>query len=44
MKQANEGRELDTPPYFKSWKTIYLLVIGNLVALVALMYLFTLAY
>lgn len=44
MKDILENRELDTPPYFKSWNTIYLLVIGSLVGMVALMYLFTLSF
>ncbi len=31
----------EKPPFFKSWKTWYLLVIGFLVVLIILFYLFT---
>lgn len=34
----------DKPPFFKTWKTIYLIVIGNLVVLVLLFYLFSQAF
>ena len=29
------------PPLFKSWKTIYLIVLGNLALLIVLFYIFT---
>ncbi len=34
----------EKPPFFKSWKTIYLIVISNLVVLVFLFYLFSQAF
>lgn len=32
------------PPFFKNWKGIYLLVIGNLIVLILLFYWFTLSF
>lgn len=34
----------DKPPFFKSWKGWYLLVVGNLIFLILLFYLFTRYY
>jgi hypothetical protein len=31
----------ESPPLFKTWKAWYILVIGNLIILIALFYLFT---
>jgi hypothetical protein len=40
MKEPEEEK----PPFFKSWKGMYWLVLGNLALLVFLFYLFTKAY
>ena len=39
-KDINE----DKPPYFNSWKSWYWLVVGNLLFLITLFYLFTQYY
>jgi len=42
MDEKQEVEFEDTPPpQFKSWKTIYLLVLGNLALLIVLFYIFT---
>ncbi len=43
-KDYNINPNEDTPPFFKSWKGMYWLVIGNLIAMVALFYWLTLYY
>jgi len=41
----DENQEIEfkdnPPPGFKSWKTIYLIVLGNLALLIVLFYIFT---
>lgn len=46
MPETNEEDKSkdSTPPIFKSWTGWYVLVLGNLVFLVIIFYLFTLAY
>lgn len=44
MKLDNDDQVFDKPPFFKSWKTIYYLVVGNLVLMILLFYLFTVAF
>lgn len=34
----------DRPPFFRRWRTVYLLVLGNLLVLIVLFYLLTLRY
>ena len=34
----------DRPPFFRRWRTIYLLVVGNLVLIIFLLYLLTQRY
>lgn len=43
-KESVEQEAEEKPPYFKSWKGWYLLVIGNLIFLIILFYLFTIHY
>lgn len=40
----NNPIEEEKAPFNKSWRFIYLVVLGNLVLLIALFYLFTKAY
>jgi len=42
MDQNND--EQSPPPFLKSWRNIYLLVLANLAVLIILFYLFTKAY
>ena len=44
MEEPKNPRDLATPPYFKSWSTIYWLVIGNLVLIIFLLYLFSISF
>jgi hypothetical protein len=47
MKEAEEDKtptELDKPPFFKSWKGMYWLVLGNLAFLITLFYIITKIY
>lgn len=37
-------KELDPPPFFKRWRSMYILVLGVWVALILLFYLFTKVY
>lgn len=39
-----EGEELDPPPFFKSWRGMYALLLGTLVVLIILFYLFTIYF
>ena len=41
MIHKENDRDLAKPPYFKSWRSIYLTVMLVFVVVVALMYLFT---
>lgn len=41
MTQSKSEQELDTPPYFKSWKSIYMIVTGFLVLMIILLQLFS---
>ena len=41
---ALNNDEQTPPPFLKSWRNIYLLVIANLAVLILLFYLFTRAY
>lgn len=44
MEEPTNDRDLSTPPYFKSWSSIYWLVIANLVLIIFLLYLFTTSF
>ncbi len=44
MTQEKDNRELDTPPYFKSWNSIYWLVGSLLAVIIVLLYMFSRAY
>lgn len=46
MKEAEDKTlpELDKPPFFKSWKGMYWLVLGNLAFLITLFYIITKIY
>lgn len=39
-----EDRDLDTPPYFKSWSSIYLIVTASLAGVIGLIYWFSTAF
>jgi len=42
MQNSEDKSTLDKkPPFFKSWKQIYLFVLGNLIILIILFYWFT---
>ncbi|WP_421877712.1 hypothetical protein [Marinoscillum sp.] len=41
---TKDNRELDTPPYFKSWRSIYWLVAGFLLLIIVMLYFFSQAY
>lgn len=41
VKQDDFDNRDDLPPFFKSWKGLYLFVLGHLVFLMAAFYLFT---
>lgn len=43
-KQNNMNPEEEAPPFFKSWKGMYWLVIGNLIFMIILFYWLTLYY
>lgn len=34
----------DKPPFFSKWQTIYLIVFGNLILMIVLMYFFSKAF
>ena len=34
----------DRPPFFRRWRSVYLIVFGNLVLVIVLLYLLTLRY
>jgi hypothetical protein len=46
MKETTDrpAEELDKPPFFKSWKGMYWLVLGNLAFLITLFYIITRIY
>lgn len=44
MTKSNEDRDFSAPPFFKSWKSIYYIVIGNLIMMILLFYLFTTSF
>ncbi|MBX0335245.1 hypothetical protein K3G39_18580 [Pontibacter sp. HSC-14F20] len=46
MKETDNKptQELDKPPFFKSWKSMYWLVLGNLAFLITLFYIITRIY
>lgn len=41
MKESKSEQELDTPPYFKSWKSIYMIVAGLLLLIIIFLQLFS---
>lgn len=43
-KENNMNPEEESPPFFKSWRGMYWLVIGNLVFMIILFYWLTLYY
>ncbi len=44
MKNKKVDHELATPPYFKSWRTIYLIIVVNLLLIITLLYIFSTAF
>lgn len=36
--------ETDKPPFFKTWKGLYLFVLGNLAFMIILLYLFSISF
>ena len=44
MEDENEVEGQEKPPFFKEWKSWYILVIGELVLLILIFYWFTNAY
>jgi hypothetical protein len=45
MEEENKAPAgIDKPPFFKSWKSMYWLVLGNLVFLITLFYIITRIY
>lgn len=44
MKEAEDESEFDSPPFFNSWTTIYLVVIGNLGFMILLFYIFSISF
>lgn len=44
MKAQTPDNESDKPPLLGSWKSLYLLVLGNLVFLIVLFYIITKFY
>lgn len=42
--EQHRKEEADPPPFFKSWRGMYALVLGTLVVLIILFYLFTIYY
>ncbi|MBF8964173.1 hypothetical protein I0P70_13035 [Pontibacter sp. FD36] len=46
MKEIDSkpNEELDKPPFFESWKSMYWLVLGNLAFLITLFYIITRIY
>ncbi|WP_461489978.1 hypothetical protein [Pontibacter sp. HJ8] len=43
-EEDNTPSELDKPPFFKSWRGMYWLVLGNLAFLITLFYIITKIY
>ncbi len=44
IEGENEAENTEKPPFFKEWKSWYILVIGELILLIILFYWFTNAF
>lgn len=44
MDKPSEDNQLSTPPYFKSWRSIYIMVLGNLMLMIVLLYFFSTSF
>ena len=40
-KESEEEEGIEAPPFFRRWRSVYAVVIGNLILLIALFYGFT---